>query len=447
MKRLILLTSLMGFLLAGSAQGQKYGDTPEDSIKCVTQFSLYYEDYKLWREKTGNDETFKVMVNSWRYVFFHCPQVSENVYIHGVVIFRDLIDREKNKDIQNKYIDTLMMVYDQRLKYYPEKKGDILCRKGMDLIKLRPSDYEKVFKILDEGISIEGNNSSAGSLYYYMVAAINLVKEGKADSSLIIDTYDKVSDIFDYNIKNNTKDAEAYSKILQTVEQISSDYLNCKDIIRIYTAKFNEQPNNLELVKKITKLLDKKECTNSDLFFKATEVRNKLEPSAYTAYLMASMYFKKEDNTKAAEYAKQAVDLYDEKDGKIRSYLILGECLKNLAQYAAAKAAASKIIELDPNNGRAYILLGDIYVAGAKTCGDNELTNKVAYWAAADKYSKAKNVDPDATVTAIASDKLSSISRYFPDKNTIFFYNLNEGDSYTVGCWINETTTVRASNP
>ncbi|MFC2100884.1 tetratricopeptide repeat protein [Bacteroidota bacterium] len=444
MKRLVLFSALLVFFTLNNVDAQKYGDSPEDSIKCVTQFSLYFEDYKLWREGTGNEETFKVMSNSWKYVLLNCPEISENIYIHGVYIIRDYLEKAPDKETRYKYVDTLMMIYDQRVQYFPEKKGDILCRKGVDLIKLKPSANKEAYEILEEGIEIEGNNSSPGSLYYFMVSAISMVKGGKADSSIIIETYDKVSDIFDYNISNNPTGASGYEKILKTVEQISADFLICKDIIRIYNKKFEEQPDNLLLVKKITKLLDKKDCTDSELFFKTTEVRHRLEPTAYTAYLMATMNYKKEDFAKSSEYAKEASQLYEDNEGKIRSYLLLAESLKIQSQYAGAKSAASKAIELDPDNGKAYLLLGDIYVAGAKTCGDNEVTSKVGYWAASDKYVKARSVDSE--IENIANEKIANIKKYFPDKNNIFFYNLTIGDPYRIDCWINETTTVRSSN-
>jgi len=84
-----------------------------------------------------------------------------------------------------------------------------------------------------------------------------------------------------------------------------------------------------------------------------------------------------------------------------------------------------------------------MYAASASDCGDNDLTKKVAYWAAVDKYMRAKQVDPE--VAEIAQSRISTFSQQFPNSETIFFYDLKEGDTYTVECWINEkTTTVRA---
>ena len=107
------------------------------------------------------------------------------------------------------------------------------------------------------------------------------------------------------------------------------------------------------------------------------------------------------------------------------------------------KAVTNKIKAVT-KNGKAFILIGDMYAASAKDCGDNDLTNKVAYWVAVDKYYKAKSVDP--SVAELANTKINTFSQYFPALETIFFYDLKKGDTYTVECWINETTTVRTSD-
>ncbi|MCD4746266.1 MAG: hypothetical protein K8R58_08200, partial [Bacteroidales bacterium] len=102
-----------------------------------------------------------------------------------------------------------------------------------------------------------------------------------------------------------------------------------------------------------------------------------------------------------------------------------------------------KTIKLRPDDGNAYILIGDMYAASAKNCGNNDLTKKVAYWVAVDKYIKAKIVDP--SVASTANSRIASYSKHFPVTETIFFYDLKEGDTYTVECWINEKTKVRAA--
>jgi hypothetical protein len=62
-------------------------------------------------------------------------------------------------------------------------------------------------------------------------------------------------------------------------------------------------------------------------------------------------------------------------------------------------------------------------------------------WAALDKYYRAKSVDP--SVADDANDKIGRYSQYMPSKTDLFDRGIAEGSSFTVGCWINETTTAR----
>jgi hypothetical protein len=88
-------------------------------------------------------------------------------------------------------------------------------------------------------------------------------------------------------------------------------------------------------------------------------------------------------------------------------------------------------------------MIGDMYAESARDCGDNELTQRAPYWAAVDKYIKAKQVDP--SVAEDAEKRISSYSVYFPSAQTVFFYALQEGGTYKVECWINEETRIRPS--
>ena len=72
------------------------------------------------------------------------------------------------------------------------------------------------------------------------------------------------------------------------------------------------------------------------------------------------------------------------------------------------------------------------------------LMAKAVYWAAADKFQKAKEVDP--SMTAKANEMIREYSKAFPTSEDAFFYNVFEGDEYTIECWINETTKARFSN-
>ncbi|RUT72638.1 hypothetical protein DLK05_17345, partial [Ancylomarina longa] len=100
----------------------KYG---VDSVKTIMTASLYGEMVK--------QKNYKEALPSWRYIFNNAPKFQRSTYINGVKIMRGMYYATKDK----KYVDTLMMVYDQRIKYFGTSRkyptGWILGRKGGDL--------------------------------------------------------------------------------------------------------------------------------------------------------------------------------------------------------------------------------------------------------------------------------------------------------------------------
>jgi hypothetical protein len=87
-------------------------------------------------------------------------------------------------------------------------------------------------------------------------------------------------------------------------------------------------------------------------------------------------------------------------------------------------------------------LIGQLYIAAREDVFDNDFDQTTVFWAAIDKFAQAKNVDPE--VADKANDLIRQYSKYFPNNELVFFHTLKEGDSYKVGGWINETTTVRS---
>jgi hypothetical protein len=100
-------------------------------------------------------------------------------------------------------------------------------------------------------------------------------------------------------------------------------------------------------------------------------------------------------------------------------------------------------IRLNPNYGAPYMLIGNMYAAtAASVYPDDPVLRKTVYYAAVDKFQKARQVDP--SVAENANKFISTYSQYFPTKEEVFMHpNLNEGQPFTVGGWIGERTTVR----
>lgn len=155
------------------------------------------------------------------------------------------------------------------------------------------------------------------------------------------------------------------------------------------------------------------------------------------------MYAAKGNYTRATGLYSDAIDLDSSLSKKALYNLELAELnLYKLKNYQQARTYAQRAISLRNGWGRPYIMIGDIYIAAASSCGDDDFKKAAVYWAAVDKYQYAKSIDP--LVSEDANKRIVTYSKYFPDKEAVFFRSLKDGASFVIDyCWINETTTIR----
>lgn len=450
----ISLTIFAGMPLSSvSAQDliPKYG---EDSVNCVQNLSLYRESYKQWRASKYKSPAISHAMKHWHTTFRDCPRSSENLYIDGSKMLEYYIKKTNDQARKEKLIDSLMLLYDTRIKYFPDhyktgksQVGDILGRKGVDLYQFRPNAYLEVYSILGEAIKLDKNTAQGPVYVYYFRAVTKMAMKGDTDTAAVVDAYDMISDYIDANLKyyEQKNDENRYNQwvnIQGNIENTFEPFAQCPDLVRIYQQKYDADPKNADLLKKIVKLLDKKKCVDDPLYFDATVSLYEQEPSPESAFLIGKMYLKQEDYAEAIPFMEAATEMDDE-EKVTEAYLFLAQIYRAQNNYPMSRSMALKAAEMDPGSGEPYMIIGDLYALSAKDCGDNDLTKKVAYWVAVDQYARAKRTDPD--LTDAANKKISIYSAYFPQGELLFFYDLKEGDTYKVECWINETTTIRAA--
>lgn len=443
----LLLVAGTGSIANAQVKGPKYG---QDSVKCVMEISLYREFFKQWKNSDYTSLSVMDAVRHWRWVFLNCPMGTENTYLDGVKMYNHFIKTEPDNARKERLIDTLMMIYDQRITYFPNhyktghsQVGTILGRKGVDLYQWRPYATEQVYDILKRSVELEGYQSQTAVIVYYFRTAIELVNSNKIGKDVLIELFDQLMGLVEYNIQNNPEEQDDFESVKANLELSVEPYANCEDLVPIFQAKFDAGGDtNPELLKKIINMLDKKNCTADPLYFYATVKLYELEPDPESAFLIGRMLYKRNEFTKSSEYLMKATDMADT-NSRADNYLLLADEFRTMKDYSRARSYAYECAKLRPNDGNPFILIGDMYAASADACGTDEISKKAAYWAAVDKYYKAKSVDP--SLEQVANERIYSYSRAFPALERLFFHDLKEGDSYSVGCWINETTTVRAS--
>jgi tetratricopeptide (TPR) repeat protein len=420
----------------GVEDGSKYGHG-NDSVRCIRNFALCRESIK--------SNNYTEAIRYWRVVFKECPRSSQYIYIDGAKMYNDLIIAEKDATRKDALIDTLMMIYDQRIRYF-DQKGMILGKKAVDLLRYRKDDIgsvEEAYGYLEESLNLQKNKSSIQVVAAFMSSTYFLFSAGKITDIKVIDNYSLASDLLSYIVAENPAD-ENVRKVRENIDLkfIASGAPTCQSLISYFEPMYEEKKTNISYLKKVVSSMATLNCDEDPLYFQASEALYRLEPSAMAAFNLATLYVTREDYKKAVVYYKEAIQKETDSVKKADYYYKL-----SLITYAklddpqSACKYAQESINLLPGWGEPYILIGDAYVAG-KNCFTDEFEKTTIYWAAIDKYIQAKSIDP--SVSEKATERIQTCSMYFPDVETLFFYSLKDGDPYTVGCWINEKTIVRS---
>jgi tetratricopeptide (TPR) repeat protein len=307
-----------------------------------------------------------------------------------------------------------------------------------------PENQPKLLKILEETMAVEQEKTLANTYASYMKIILTQNTAGKLSDEELLDRYTRVSDYIGTAIRK--KPVEELAKVRDQIDEsfAESSAASCDNLLKIYGAKYEAGKNDPEFLRKLTHMLNKKECTGSELFEIASEQQYKLNPSAEAAFNMATLFFKKDNFDKAVEYFENAIKNETEPNDKAKYNYQLGMImLTKYSKYPDAKKYAVEAIKLRPDWGLPYILLANAYVGGPK-CGEDDFEKQYVYWVAVDKLQKAKTVDPD--IAATVNPLIAQYSLHFPKKEEAFFREIKEGASIAVGCWIGESTKARFSN-
>jgi len=443
MKNLFTTLLLIIIIRTISLQGQqpsigsRWG-SGEDSINCLRNFTLYREFVKQ------ND--FKTALPYWKYVFKNCPMGSRNTYIDGVKMYKSFIEKEVLDQNKLLYLDTLIQIYDQRINYFPQDKGDQLIRKGIDILNYGGENIrylEIAYKDLTEGVKILKKQTSEAGFIALITVANSIYKQNKLSAAEYINTYINIIPYLEPQLSKAIEGNLEASKYIDKLDLLfSSASLPCDSLIKYYNSFYNNMQNNLYALKAILSTIKACGCSETDLYYNVSKTYYKLNPNADAAYTIALMALNKKEYNEAIKYLKEAIDKETNNEKKAGYYYNLAIIyFTNLNNKQLARENAREAISLRPNWGDPYILIAKMYAESNKEC--TELKGAV-YWVAVDMLKKAKEADP--SIEQDANKLIEYYSSLYPKKEDAFFLGIYEGNTYTVKCWINETTRARFSN-
>lgn len=416
----------------GIEDGSKYGHG-EDSVNCRRNLSLYKTYY--------DQQNYEMALCFWRKAFFECPRSSSNLHLHGINMFKHLYNQTKERA----FIDTIEMIYDARIKYF-NRKAYYLGRKGMDIFDVAGDNLDMVklaYATLGDAVETDPRKADPTVLTVFMGTTQMLFENNMIGNEEVINNYGMLMDILDERIASVNRPPDVNAR--KTIDMIfkASGAGTCEGLIPIFAQRVADNPKNPALLGKVLELLKDAGCTDSDLYYTAAENLYQIEKTAESAYHLAEMNYDKMNFDRAEKYYLEAVDLEENKKMISTYYVKLATLRLNSEDYRAARDYAKKAIEANPDNGTAYMIVGNAY-SSVKPF-DDELKNQMVYWVAADYFRKAMEKDP--SLAERVNEYINTVSKLFPKKEDLFFISIiEEGVSYTVGGWINEQTTVRFRN-
>lgn len=480
MKKVGLLISVLFFgLTALKAQETtpfKYGANPEDSIRCIENlngFRTYYQQ-----------KDYIKAYEYWQDLVAACPRSWSALFSYSQNLFDNLIKMEEDSARKETLIDSLLWSYRVRHIHFPENftEGSGLGFEAYNLMRYRRrSHYEQAHELFIKSIDMEKDKSQPSILDFYMRTAEIMTKTRK-DTTYIIEAYERASEPIDLAIENAYKQYEKqmaylenldsaklankvslaeynknfkilsddtarqmklvdnYKKTMTNIEVIFTPFAPCPVLEKVYRTKLDANKDNMAVVGKIVKTLSKAGCVDSSqVFVDALEIFHANNPGAFSAFMMGNYSLKNKDYDKAITYYQQAIDLYEVNENKVQPYYFMALCYQLKNEYSKARTACYDLLKINPNFGKAYILIGNLYEYSNSQCSTGDALPNATSWAAADKYNRAIAVDP-----SVASEARAALGRLkYPTGSDVHMRGLKAGETYRIGCWIQENTTIR----
>lgn len=447
---LFALTSSAAMAQKGVEDGSRFGHG-QDSIDCLNNISLYSENLKT---KNYNDA-----YTYWQKVFADAPVSRHSIYTDGVTILKNLIAGTKVLDERKAYADEMMKVYDQQLQYLdklnllrktPWTEYYVKGEKAHNYLTYYPKmDNNQAYDMLNEVIEVAGSKNQYYIIGDYMKVSLAKFKADETHREQFIQDYltsaEHIAAIAEkvQNASNpNPKLIEAVAKIKDNVDGyfINSGAAECDQLENIYAAKVEENKDNLDYLRKVVGVMAMLNCTESEVYYTASEYAHHIAPTAATAAGCAYSYLKRGDMSKSVEYFDQAIELDSIAENKAEYCYKAAVILNSDRQLSKAKNYVTKAISLNGNKGAYYILLANIYAASPKW-NDEPLLDRCKYFVVLDRLYQAKRVDE--SVAEEANKMIAAYSTHTPTKEDLFMLGKKEGDKVHVGGLINETTTIR----
>ncbi|WP_190809909.1 hypothetical protein [Flagellimonas sp. S3867] len=427
--------------------------------ECMTNLSIYAEHAKV--------KNYDAAYEPWKMVYESCPDINKANFTYGERILKHKIKNSSGAD-KDGYIQELLSMYDNSMKYFPTKfkVADVVIDKVLLQYDNKMTSDDKVYEMLNKAFKEDRKNfKNPKALYLYFSSLVDLHEGGKKDLQEVFDTYDDVTEKVEEEnkkltsvvtkllpkdsignittkekrqLKAATVNSKSYGKIAGSIDSKLGALAECENLIPLYEKSYEAKKNDVNWVKRAVGRMFSKECTDDPMFRKLFEAQLALDPSA-DAYMYGGVLKQKSGDSKGAiaDFNK-AVELETDSYRKSNILYKIATTVRRSSK-SKARSYALKAIDANPANGKAYLLIANLYAGSANACGKTPFEKRAIYWKAAEMARKAGRVDP--SLSGRASRSAASYTERAPSKEMIFSSGM-AGKRVTFSCWVGGSVKV-----
>ena len=454
MKTKLYFTAIMflGCMAISNAQAQ--------NTECVTNLSIYVEHAKV--------KNYEAAYTPWKMVYETCPAINLANFSVGEKILADKIKKSSGAEKEG-FISDMLKLHDDRMTHFPNKtkKADVIIDKVLLKYDNKMISDDEIYSNLSTAFTEDEKNfKNPKALYLYFSSLVDLYKAGSKDLQEVFDVYDNVTEKVEVEnakltdaiakllpkeedetitskekrrLRVYSKNSESYGKIAGSIDAKLGPLADCDNLIPLYQKSYDEKKGDVVWVKRAVGLMFNKECTDDPMFQKLFEAQLALDPSADAYVYGGTLKMKNGDSQGALADFDKALSL--ETDSKKRSNIAYKVALinKRKGSKSTARKYAQKAIDFNSANGKAYLLIANLYATSANQCGNTTFEKRAIYWKAADMARKAGRVDP--SLSSRANKSAASYSAKAPNKEMIFSEGM-AGKTVTFSCWVGGSVKV-----
>jgi tetratricopeptide (TPR) repeat protein len=363
-----------------------------------------------------------------------CPSASETIYVNGVKLYKDKINRAETLAEKKMFVDSLLFLYDVRIENFGNhpKRGRVylLERKAREYLTYKGDDREGVAEAFETAIAAQAQvgavNPEVVAIYFKNLC--DDYQNDIVDAMTIVNTYDAYAQYFD----NIAPEQQEFKDQFEQCFGLSGA-ASCENLEAIFSKKVADNPEDAKLVEQAFKLMSRANCS-SDFFFSVGEKHYANKPSSDVAMLLAQGFQNVKNFDKANQYLREALAVETVAEEREKLYVRIGILDMSMNNFATAVEAFREAQAINPENAHAPFFLAQCYVNGAKGCSG--LQKDAIYWVAYDLIQKALPLlevsDPERVE---AAKQLAAAYRAaFPTSEECFFNEVADGSTYIVNC-------------